>query len=233
MTGRLLFSFAASSAARASCKSVMVSMAMRSAPAFTPARTISANISTAASKGSVPKGSKSSPRGPMSSATFAGVPSQAFWAALMADRTTSSTVTPCFASLRRLAPKVLAYMTSVPALTYCRWMPLSSSGLVRARSSGVSPGCRPDCWSMVPMAPSRKVSFFVSNIVVSPCVSWNASIIHGGGGFVQFSLCTKKTSRMRSYKLRGFLPWRTRSRFGWKAHSIRLRMMMHPPQSRI
>ena len=42
-TGSSVFSFAASSAARVSFRSVMVSMAIRSAPASAPARIISAN----------------------------------------------------------------------------------------------------------------------------------------------------------------------------------------------
>ena len=91
-TGSVECSFAASRAAFASYRSVIVSMQMRSTPAFTPASTISANMSTAVSNGSVPIGSSSSPKGPISSATRADVPMQAFFAAAMAADTTSATV---------------------------------------------------------------------------------------------------------------------------------------------
>ena len=70
-TGRVLFSFAASSAAFNSYRSVKVSIITRSAPAATPARTIRAYSLTASSKASVPMGSSSSPSGPISSAVSA------------------------------------------------------------------------------------------------------------------------------------------------------------------
>ena len=53
-------------------------------------------------------GSSSSPRGPMSTATRVSVPSAAFLAMRTAWVTTSSTLWPVEASLRALAPKVLA-----------------------------------------------------------------------------------------------------------------------------
>ena len=68
-TGRPQFSLQASRAAFSSYRSVKVSHKIRSAPAAAPARTISAKASTASSKGRVPAGSSSSPRGPMSRAT--------------------------------------------------------------------------------------------------------------------------------------------------------------------
>ena len=52
--GRSLFSLAASTAAFISYRSLMVSMRMQSAPAFTAARTVSANRATASSKSRSP-----------------------------------------------------------------------------------------------------------------------------------------------------------------------------------
>ena len=105
--GRRVFSFTASSAALASYRSVMVSMAARSAPASAPATAISRKMSTASSNVSEPKGSSSAPMGPMSSPTRQSVPSAAFLAAATAACTTSATVWPVSASFSRLAPKVL------------------------------------------------------------------------------------------------------------------------------
>ena len=105
-TGRAEFSFAASRAALVSYRSVMVSMAMRSAPAAAPASTISRNSSYALSKGRVPMGSSSSPSGPTSSATSASLPDAALLAIATAAATVSSTPRPHLASFRPLAPKV-------------------------------------------------------------------------------------------------------------------------------
>ena len=71
MTGSELFSLAASTAALTSSRSVIVSNTTRSAPAASPAFTISAYISYASSKLSVPVGSSSCPIGPTSRATSA------------------------------------------------------------------------------------------------------------------------------------------------------------------
>ena len=106
-TGRVLFSLAASRAARASCRSVIVSMTMRSALSR-PARTMQANCSTASSKSNVPDGASSSPRGPMSSATHAPDARAASRATSSAAPISCGAVQPLPSSLRRLAPKVLA-----------------------------------------------------------------------------------------------------------------------------
>ena len=68
-TGRLQFSFAASTAAFSSCVSPMVSMKIRLAPASAPALTTSAKAETASSKSRSPTGEISLPVGPISSAT--------------------------------------------------------------------------------------------------------------------------------------------------------------------
>ena len=107
-TGRWAASLAASRAALASYRSVMVSTTIKSAPAFAPASAISRNRSYARSKDSVPIGSNSSPSGPTSSATRVPVPAAAFFATAMAAPTTSSTLWPVLASFKPLAPKVLA-----------------------------------------------------------------------------------------------------------------------------
>ena len=73
-TGRLARSFAASTAAFTSYRSLMVSMSTQSAPAAAPASTISPKAATASSKGRSPMGASSFPVGPMSSATAACFP---------------------------------------------------------------------------------------------------------------------------------------------------------------
>ncbi len=70
-TGKFVCSFAASTAAFTSYKSVMVSKITKSAPASSPATTISRNTSYASSNFNVPDGSNNSPIGPTSNATFA------------------------------------------------------------------------------------------------------------------------------------------------------------------
>ena len=116
ITGRLLHSFTASSAARHSCRSVMVSTITRSAPADTAARTISLKMPTASSNWRVPVGSSSWPMGPTSRATRAR-PAAACFARATAAGTTSSTVLPVRRSFSRLAPKVLAQRIWLPAST--------------------------------------------------------------------------------------------------------------------
>ena len=86
----------------------MVSMTMRSAPAAVPRSTISQNSLQALAKGRLPRGSSSSPRGPMSRATRASVPSAARLARAMAGPMTCAGSYPARASFRALAPKVLA-----------------------------------------------------------------------------------------------------------------------------
>ena len=112
--GRSQHSFAASTAARVSWRSVIVSIKIRSAPAGTPAWTTSLNIWTASSKCRVPVGSKSWPMGPKSSATRAWSPAACLAIATVGG-TTSATVLPVRASFSRLAPKVLALMIWAPA----------------------------------------------------------------------------------------------------------------------
>ena len=112
ITGSVEFSRAARSAALSSARSDMVSMTIRSAPL--PALTISANISYASSCAILPSGSKSAPVGPMSKAT--NLPSAARRAISTAAETSSATFLPS-PSLTLFAPKVLVYMTSLPACT--------------------------------------------------------------------------------------------------------------------
>ncbi len=94
----------------------MVSIRIRSAPAWTPARTVWAKISTASSKRRVPVGSSSWPVGPTSRATKA-LPLAARRAISTEGGTTSSTVRPVRPSFSRLAPKVLAHRIWAPAST--------------------------------------------------------------------------------------------------------------------
>ena len=99
--GRSEFSFAASTAAFTSSRSVIVSNTTRSAPALLPAFTTSAYISYASSKLKVPVGSKSWPIGPTSSATSASglTLSLAVIAFLIPAVTSSSTLCPHSSSL--------------------------------------------------------------------------------------------------------------------------------------
>ena len=76
-TGRLEFSLAASTAARASWRSVNVSNTTRSAPACSPAMTISLKMSYASSNERVPRGFIISPIGPISRATRTPLPADA------------------------------------------------------------------------------------------------------------------------------------------------------------
>ena len=119
-TGSSQHSFAASTPARSSFRSENVSKNTASAPASAPARIICAKSAYASSKRSVPRGSSSSPIGPISSATLASVPAQARLATATDARTTSSTAKPVPASLCAFAQNVLASSICEPACTYCR-----------------------------------------------------------------------------------------------------------------
>ena len=109
--GRPVCSRTASRAALASSRSLMVSMSTRSAPAFSPASAISANMAHACSNRSSPKGSSRAPRGPMSNATYRSVPAARRAAAIPAAIQGAGS-SPSF---QRLAPKVLAVKISAPA----------------------------------------------------------------------------------------------------------------------
>ena len=107
-TGRSVTSFAASTAARVSARSLMVSMAIRSAPASAPAVMISLYRLTASSKGREPRGSSITPSGPTSRPASAPVSAAHSFAILTPAATSSAVVYSVFFSFRLLAPKVLA-----------------------------------------------------------------------------------------------------------------------------
>ena len=110
-TGKSVCSLAASTAAFASFKSVIVSMKTASAPAAAPASICSANSAYAVSNDSVPIGASSSPSGPISSPTNAPYGSAAFLAHRTPACTACSTVRPVPCSLCAFAPKVLLNTT--------------------------------------------------------------------------------------------------------------------------
>ena len=120
----------------------MVSISMRSAPAFSPTRMISANTPTASSKSRVPIGFKSFPVEPMSKATYAFFPlsATAFFAFATPAVTIFSKSSPY---LKRLAPKVFANMMSAPAAKYALCICMIGSGFFRFHVSGSSPACNP------------------------------------------------------------------------------------------
>ena len=89
ITGRSVFSFAARSAVFISMRSVMVSIAMKSASL--PATMTSRNISYASSTGISPVGRSILPREPISSPTSTSVPPAASRASLIPCFTISST----------------------------------------------------------------------------------------------------------------------------------------------
>ena len=105
-TGRRVCSFAASTAALTSYRSLIVSITTRSAPAASPATTISRKMSYASSNESVPSGSRSWPIGPTSSATRAFVPAAAARAQRTPASISSAGAWPHLASFIRFAPKV-------------------------------------------------------------------------------------------------------------------------------
>ena len=106
ITGRSVFSFAARSAVFISIRSVMVSMAMKSASL--PAVITSRNISYASSTGMSPVGRSILPSEPISSPTSTSVPSAASRASFIPCFTICSTVYLLLCSLWRFAPKVFA-----------------------------------------------------------------------------------------------------------------------------
>ena len=107
-TGRSVSSLAAIRAARVSVRSLMVSMAIRSAPASAPAFMISLYRVTASSKGRDPSGSTITPRGPTSSPARAPVSAAHSFAIRIPAAITSAVVYPVPFSFRALAPNVLA-----------------------------------------------------------------------------------------------------------------------------
>jgi hypothetical protein len=109
------------SAARASARSVIVSIQSRSTPASPSVAACSANASVAASPESGPRGASNSPVGPMLPATTQ--PSTAAWRAeATALRLVSVKLSsrPLMRRRGRLPLKVLVMSTRAPAATYWR-----------------------------------------------------------------------------------------------------------------
>ena len=117
-TGKAVHSFAARIPIRISARSENVSNNTPSAPAASPAVSISLNSAYASSNDNVPIGASSSPTGPISRSTFVPVPVHARRAAPTDAVTTSFTEYPCPASLCALAQKVFVRTISEPAAIY-------------------------------------------------------------------------------------------------------------------
>ncbi|CDA99520.1 uncharacterized protein BN538_01884 [Lachnospiraceae bacterium CAG:215] len=121
-TGRLVFSFAARTAALISYVSLIVSMWIRSAPASSPYCITSRNASYASSNARSPIGFKSFPVGPTSSATYTFLPpalrrTASFPCATAVLVISSKEYTPSW-NFSALAPNVFVNMISLPASIY-------------------------------------------------------------------------------------------------------------------
>ena len=170
MTGRSgQVSFAAISAARHSCRLIMVSTTSRSTPASTRYPICSRYTVTSSSKSILPMGESCSPvmvRSPAISVPFPAARLEASTRARFSSRIFPSR--PYSASLIRLAVKVGAYRMSVPASTYSFCRPVSTSGCSVIHSSGQTPPGIPRDIRLEPVAPSsRTISFSITKFLNS------------------------------------------------------------------
>src|SRR5690554_896473 len=162
---------APSTAARTSCRSLMVSIHSTSTPPASSAAACWAKPSRASSTLSVPSGSISSPLGPIEPATTTRRPaaSAALRTISAPARFSSATRSSSLCSFSRngLPPNVFVRTICEPALIYASWTARTRSGCSTFQRSGDSPCSSPAFMSIVPIAPSASTYGYSSSSACS------------------------------------------------------------------
>ena len=158
------FSFAASTAAFVSYRSLIVSISMRSAPNFSASRIFVANISTASSKSRSPNGLSILPVGPTSKAIYSSLPERLTASLAISRARESSPSTLSHFSL--FIPNVFVFIISAPAFKYARCNATTSSLAREFITSVGSPGKSPFFCNTVPVPPSKnRRSVFILSVI--------------------------------------------------------------------
>src|SRR3989442_13249243 len=158
--GRSVTERIASIASAISARSENVSTMHASTPPSRSPSACSRNAARASAAVTPPSGARYLPSGPTDPRikTSRPVDSRTSRASRTPRRLTSRTwlSSPCAASLKRLAPKVLVSIRSAPAATYSAWIACTSLGLFRLRTSKHASSDTPRAYSIVPIAPSQR-----------------------------------------------------------------------------